>query len=87
MLIYVDNVSMENFEEIKNVFRTYSLIRRFQIRWRIRTRCKKERAAKIIQRGLHNWLWKPVCRDGTVGIGARLSWKSCMDLRDVDGGQ
>lgn len=36
---------------------------------------KKEASAKIIQKNCHNWLWKPVCDDGTVGINPRLSLK------------
>ena len=30
-------------------------------------------AALIIQRGCHNWLWKPICKDGSLGINCRLS--------------
>jgi hypothetical protein len=30
------------------------------------------RCAKIIQNGVHNWLWKPICNDGTFGINLRL---------------
>lgn len=40
----------------------------------------KHNAARIIQRGMHNWLWKPVCKDGTVGINLRLGLKMIKDL-------
>lgn len=33
---------------------------------------KKTKAAKIIQKHLENWLFKPKCNDGTVGIAVRL---------------
>lgn len=28
----------------------------------------KDKAARVIQRGMHDWLWKPVTRDGKVGL-------------------
>jgi hypothetical protein len=33
------------------------------------TRCNA--AATIIQRGCHNWLYSPVCKDSTPGINCR----------------
>jgi hypothetical protein len=36
---------------------------------------KKEEAARIIQRNCNNWLWKPICNDGKLGINPRLSLK------------
>ena len=30
--------------------------------------------AKVIQEGCENWLWKPTCSDGTIGIHPRLLW-------------
>lgn len=35
-------------------------------------RCK---AIIKIQRCCHNWVWKPLCKDGTVGIRPRLDMK------------
>ncbi len=35
----------------------------------------EDEAARTIQRGCHNWLWKPKCNDGTLGINVRLSLK------------
>jgi len=40
----------------------------------------RQNAARIIQKGLHNWLWSPRCKDGTVGIVPRLGWKHCQEL-------
>ena len=30
---------------------------------------------KIIQKGCHNWLYSPKCKDNTISIVPRLSWK------------
>lgn len=37
-------------------------------------RKKKDTCAKKIQQGCHNWLWKPICNDGSLGINAKLGW-------------
>ncbi len=34
---------------------------------------REEKAVRIIQKHCHNWLWKPICNDGTQFI--RLSLK------------
>ena len=34
---------------------------------------KQNNAALIIQKGCHNWLWKPKCKDNTIGINVRNS--------------
>lgn len=34
----------------------------------------KDEAARIIQKGCHNWLYKPKCKDGTIGIVPRLGY-------------
>jgi hypothetical protein len=34
-------------------------------------------AARKITRGCHAWIWKPMCKDGTIGIRPRL------DMRDI----
>ena len=33
-------------------------------------------AARIIQKGCHNWLYAPVCKDETIGIVPRLGIKA-----------
>jgi hypothetical protein len=38
---------------------------------------KPEEAARVITRNCHNWIWKPFCNDGTIGIRPRL------DTRDL----
>lgn len=35
----------------------------------------KNKAARIIQRNCENWLWKPVCKDGSNGIHAKMLMK------------
>jgi hypothetical protein len=39
-------------------------------------------AATIIQNGCHNWLWKPKCDDGTVGIQCRMMVKELEGLQE-----
>jgi hypothetical protein len=36
---------------------------------------RRDRKARIIQRGCHNWVFRPKCRDGTIGIRPRLDAK------------
>lgn len=36
-----------------------------------------ERSVRKIQEGCHNWLWKPECKDGSVGVNVRLGWEEC----------
>ena len=36
---------------------------------------QRDHAARTIQKGLHNWLYKGKCKDGTIGIMPRLDWK------------
>jgi hypothetical protein len=31
-----------------------------------------QEAALVITRNCHNWIWKPLCNDGTIGIRPRL---------------
>ena len=52
---FVDNVSVEN---ISFSLKGYSAIKRIQLRMKRRYRLKVA-AAKIIHKGLYNWLWKP----------------------------
>ncbi len=43
--------------------------------WRKYIYNKRDNAARVIQNGLHNWLAKPVCNDGTIGIIPRLAMR------------
>jgi hypothetical protein len=33
---------------------------------------RRKRKAMIISRASHNWVWKPICNDGTMGIRVKL---------------
>jgi len=33
---------------------------------------RRKRKAMIINRACHNWVWKPICKDGTMGIRVKL---------------
>ena len=70
---FVDNVSLERYEKFFGEFhvKTYTKIKKIQriIRkwyWR------RKRKAIIISRATYNWVWKPMCADGTIGIRPRL---------------
>ena len=72
---YIDNIPIEqlNFSMDSKFIRQYNTIKRLQRR--IRRRTKREKAAKIIQAGCENWLYKPYCNDNTIGIVPRLAMK------------
>ena len=68
--------------------RRYSLAATI-IEWRQRSRRQRIQrirnalehdAAIIIQRNCHNWLWAPICRDGTMGLMVRRNMMEAMDL-------
>jgi len=40
-----------------------------------------DRYARVIQAACENWLWKPVCRDGKLGIHAKLMMDRVQDLQ------
>jgi Leucine-rich repeat (LRR) protein len=48
----------------------YRSIKRLQLRMKVRYRRKQ--CIIVIQRACHNWIWKPRCNDGTIGIRLRL---------------
>jgi uncharacterized protein YjbI with pentapeptide repeats len=52
-------------------FAKYKAARRIQ-RAYIRHYTRRKVAATKIVNGCHNWVWKPVCKDGTIGIRPRL---------------
>ena len=37
---------------------------------------KRNKAAQIIQNGCHNWLWKPITKDGKLGINVRIGLRA-----------
>jgi hypothetical protein len=42
----------------------------------------RDQAARIIQRGCHDWLWKPILKDGKPGIVLRLSMQNDPFLKN-----
>jgi ankyrin repeat protein len=38
---------------------------------------RRNHAARVIQKGCENWLWKPLCKDGTLGIRPRMLNNYC----------
>ena len=45
---------------------------------------RQDHAARTIQNGLHNWLYKAKCKDGTVGIVPRLNWNYLCNEKIVN---
>ena len=71
---YIDNIPIGQLNFSKwDFIKQYNTIKRLQRR--IRRRTKREKAAKIIQAGCENWLYKPYCNDNTIGIVPRLAMK------------
>ena len=56
----------------------YNLIKRLQRHIRFKIIYKRNKAARIIQNGCHNWLWKPICKDSSIGIVPRLMLKKLI---------
>jgi len=72
MLEHVNGYN-EEFKEYKSA---RSAARRIQ-RAYLRHYTRRKAAARKIVEGCHNWVWKPKCKDGTIGIRPRL------DLREL----
>lgn len=74
---YIDfvHVSKLNFDwwDSNKLHIQYWGIQRLQRR--IRRRHKRNKAARIIQAGCENWLYKPICRDNTMGIVLKIGLK------------
>jgi len=60
-------------ESNRNILRL--ILWNYTVRFYVQRYIKRIKAAKIIKNGLHNWLYKPVCNDNTVGILPRLLGK------------
>ena len=44
---------------------------------------KRKRKMIIISRACFNWIWKPICRDNTIGIRLKLDLKHLNDLNKL----
>ena len=75
---FVDNLGINEYKSVFDYFRVkdYTNIKKCS---RTITNYKKRQkeAATVITQGCHNWIWKPLCNDGTIGIRPRL------DTRDL----
>ena len=80
---FVDDISIEWFEQRGGFnLQWYNTIKRLQRRQRLRF--KRNKSAKIIQKGCHNWLWKPICNDGTHGVHCRIGLKKCWKVVNLN---
>lgn len=73
---FVDNIPLNHYI-FNNKFDLdwYNTFKKIQRRIR-RRHVKKVNAIKLIQKNCENWLWKPMCKDGSIGINAILTWKA-----------
>ena len=76
-IVSVDSVSDK---EVKFKISNYSNFKRIQNRIK-RNFKRRETAAKIIQKGTYNWVFKAVCKDSKLGINFKLGLKELQ----VDG--
>ena len=67
---YVDDIPIDS---INFTLKGYQAIKRIQKR--MKRRYIRNKAAIVIQKYCHNWLWSPKCKDGSTCINIRLSLK------------
>lgn len=80
----IDNVdkSRLNFDyDYTKFMKQYNIIRKLQRRIKINYK-KKNKSARIIQKGCEDWLWKPVCNDGNMGINVRIGFRKCEEIKN-----
>jgi Leucine-rich repeat (LRR) protein len=70
---FVDNVTIERYKKFFGYFGVsdYTKIKKCQrvvIKWYWR----RKRSARVVCNAVHDWIWKPLCRDGSYGV--RLLW-------------
>lgn len=68
-----DNVQEMMFNIIYK--KSYFILNSIQLNFKRKFLIKKHKAACIIQKGCHNWLYAPICKDGTIGINCKIGWK------------
>jgi hypothetical protein len=73
-LKYIDNIEIKWLKHILFTWKRYIILKKYQRKIK-RRYLQKVSAIKIIQNGCHNWIWKPKCKDGTLGIRLRLDCK------------
>lgn len=74
-----DVVSVDNtkFSEINFRLKSYTNFKRIQLR--IKRNKRRLLAALTIQKGLYNWVFKAVCKDGSYGINFRIGLKHLQE--------
>ena len=66
------HLNLDLFIELKYTLEQYKAKMKI---WRayLRHYTRRKAAAVKISRATHNWVWKPICKDGTLGIRLRLN--------------
>lgn len=84
LLMFYHSELPDNIQEmIFNVLykKDYEILVSIQIKFRKKLQIRRNKAARIIQKGCHNWLYAPICKDGTIGINCRLGWAFLFNIR------
>ena len=82
-ITHIDNLEISWFKSTRDeLLEQYNRIRFMQLRYKLKFRCRRTRAAIKIQRACHNWLWSPKCKDGTVGISCRIAWRNIQEIQN-----
>ena len=72
----INSIDCVSDKEVNFKINNYSNLKRVQLRMK-RNFKPREAAAKIIQRGAYNWVFKAVCKDSKFGVNFRIG------LRDL----
>ena len=70
---FIDSIPIDWFNG-KFTLKNYNIIKRIQRKIK-KTLILKNKSARIIQNGCENWLWKPICNDGKIGINCHIAKK------------
>ena len=70
---YIDNLLITWLDEhrICITWPMYFILKKYQRNIKLKYQ-RKLNAIRLIQKNCYNWIWKPTCKDGTIGIRLRL---------------
>ncbi|KAJ3375910.1 hypothetical protein HDU92_000653, partial [Lobulomyces angularis] len=82
LIEFVDDVPYDDIVWSEFSLKGYQAVKRIQKRLSRRRKCKIN-AVRRIQAGCRNWIWKPLCKDGTIGVRPRLDLKHLnIDIKE-----
>ena len=66
-ITHVDDLELHRFNGGEFDLKMYNAIKRIQKRIRRRV-ARRHSSTNVIQKGCYNWIWKPVTKDGKLGV-------------------